>query len=360
MTQHPLRGTWGTRQLVRLFTLVLAVLFFWLLGFVVEDIESISGPDYSAIEQKHVNADLVENRSQVADRIEELDREISNRRDQQQLVGDSSQSLQRTINQLIELQKLSVEKAVNLSASDKDNLSTSLKQFLESQKTYQELNQSLTELTSKKVSAEAEMTRIEQELTKQRNPAQREFEEQTEVHRLRLAFFQLAILLPVLAAATYLLTRWRGSIYYPLFLAVGGATLLKIALVVHEYFPTRYFKYMLIVALLAVVVRLLIYLIRSIAFPKTESLNRQYREAYERFLCPICEYPIRTGPRRFLYWTRRTVHKIFPQGDSSVADEPYTCPSCGTNLLNVCDSCQKIRHTLLPCCEHCGARHKPV
>jgi predicted RNA-binding Zn-ribbon protein involved in translation (DUF1610 family) len=99
-----------------------------------------------------------------------------------------------------------------------------------------------------------------------------------------------------------------------------------------------------------------IQLIRIVAFPKIDWLMRQYREAYERFLCPICEYPIRTGPRKFLYWTRRTVNRILPPGDLTGTDEPYTCPSCGTLTFEVCPSCQKIRHSFLPHCEHCGAK----
>ncbi|NLF23697.1 MAG: hypothetical protein GX590_11140, partial [Lentisphaerae bacterium] len=60
-----------------------------------------------------------------------------------------------------------------------------------------------------------------------------------------------------------------SSIYFPLFMAFGAATLIKVALVVHEYFPSKYFKYILIGGLLIVVARLLIYFIRTIAFPKT-------------------------------------------------------------------------------------------
>ncbi|MHB8971579.1 MAG: right-handed parallel beta-helix repeat-containing protein [Pirellulaceae bacterium] len=70
------------------------------------------------------------------------------------------------------------------------------------------------------------------------------------------------------------------------------------AVVIHEY--------ILILSLLLAVGGLLVYFIRSIAFPKVQWLAKQYREAYKRFLCPVCAYPIRTGPRRFLFWTRRT------------------------------------------------------
>jgi len=149
--------------------------------------------------------------------------------------------------------------------------------------------------------------------------------------------------------------RRRGGIYGPLFFAVAGATLVKVALVVHEYFPSRYFKYILILVLLVVVARLLVQLIRTIAFPKVEWLERQYREAYERFLCPICEYPIRTGPRKYLFWTRRTVHKILPPSGAAEAESPYTCPCCGTAVFENCSACGKVRHALLAHCEHCGA-----
>lgn len=356
MREKPARGTWGVRQLIWLFTLVLGVLAFWLLGFLVEDIESIRGPDYSEIERKHVDASLVDQQRQLDKQIADLERLTGNKQNQQRLVGDSSQNLQRTINQLLELQKLSVQKAVPLSESEKENLSTSLQHFLENQTSYQALNQEIADLTAKKLALADEKRQIEEQIVKQKEPAQKEYEELTEAHRLRLAFYQLCMLVPLLLAAGYLLMRRRGSIYYPLFLAIGGATLLKVALVVHEYFPTRYFKYVLILALLVVVARLLIYLIRIIAFPKMEWLMRQYREAYERFLCPVCEYPIRTGPRRFLYWTRRTVHKVLPLGDSAGVEEPYTCPACGTVVFETCTSCQKVRHSLLAHCEHCGAK----
>ena len=342
--------------MIHLFTVVLGVLFFWLLGFLVQDIESIPGPDYSTIECKFVDQDLKAKQEEVGRQIGDLQRAIDHKREQQRLVGDSSQNLQRTINQLLELQRLSIQKAVALSGSEKESLSTSLKRFLESQRNYQELNQSLADLTSKKLSLDEERHGIERQLAGQEKQAQEEYQELSEAHRLRLAFYQLAMLVPLLLVAGYLLPSRRGSIYFPLFLAVGGATLLKVALVVHEYFPTRYSKYVLILVLLAVVARLLVYLIRSVAFPKIDWLMRQYREAYERFLCPICEYPIRTGPRKFLYWTRRTVHKVLPQGDSAGADEPYTCPSCGTVVFETCPSCQKVRHSLLAHCEHCGAK----
>jgi hypothetical protein len=356
MKEKPTRGTWGVRILIRLFTVVLAILIFWLLGFLVKDIKSIKGPEYNKIEQRHVDQALVEKNKQVKRQIAELEREIANKNDQKRLVGDSSENLLRTINQLLELQKLSIQKGLAFSESEKGNLAVSLTNFLENQKTYQGLNQGIADLTSKKLQLEEDKRQIEQQITKDKEPAQKEFQKQSESHRLKLAFYQLLILVPLLLVAGLLLLRQRASIYFPLFLAFGGATLVKVGLVVHEYFPSRYFKYVLLLALLGVVARLLVQFIRTVAYPKMDWLLRQYREAYERFMCPVCEYPIRTGPRRFLYWTRRTVHKILPQGDASGKAEPYSCPSCGTLLFEECLSCHNIRHSLLGYCEHCGAK----
>ena len=125
-------------------------------------------------------------------------------------------------------------------------------------------------------------------------------------------------------------------------------------MVIHECFPARVFKYIVTVALLVVVARLLVHVIRLVAHPKPEDLLKQYRQAYERFLCPECEYPIRTGPRRWLYWTRRTVNRALPQAGAPPEEETYTCPACGTRLFEACPACGMIRHKTLPHCEHCG------
>ncbi|MCG3200015.1 MAG: hypothetical protein HUU16_17750 [Candidatus Omnitrophica bacterium] len=355
MPEKKARGSWGIRFLIHLLTLALGILAFWLLSFLLEDIESVEGPDYQEIERRFVDRSAVERMEELGKLIDNLEREIGNKREEQRLLADSSENLQRTINQILELQRLSVEKQVTLPESESQNLSASLEHFLKSQKDYQGVNEALTELTSRKVSLDQERRDLEERIAQQRKPAEEEFRKLLEAHRLKLAFLQLLILIPLLIVAAYLLLSRRGGVYFPIFAALAGATLLKVVFVVHEYFPSRYFKYIFTLALLAVVARLLVYFIRMLTFPKREVLLRQYREAYERFLCPACEYPIRTGPRRFLYWTRRTVHKSLPHSDLEPKEEAYTCPACGTALYEECSACHGIRHSLLVYCEHCGA-----
>jgi len=348
------KGPWINRFVTRLFTLVLAVLIFWFLGFLVRDIKSIKGPQYDAIARRHVDQSLVERERTLEKQIADLDRKIGNRKEEQSIAGDSSQNLQRTISQLIELQKLSIEKNITLSEPEQKNLGASLNHFLESQKKYQELNASISQLMAEKRGLEDEKREVDHRLVQQREPAREEYNRLNRTHRLKLAGLQLLILLPLLVVGAILIVKKRASIYFPLFLAFGGATLLKVTLVIHEYFPTRYFKYILITVLLLAVGRLLVHFITTVAFPKAQWLTKQYREAYEHFLCPVCEYPIRIGPRRFLYWTRRTINKIIVQKEQEGEEETYICPSCGTALFEECSSCRNIRHSLLPHCRHCG------
>ncbi len=126
----------------------------------------------------------------------------------------------------------------------------------------------------------------------------------------------------------------------------------------HEYFPARYFKYVLILAMLAGALRVLVYLLHMVAFPNTDWLVKPYREAYEAFLCPVCGHPIRRGPLKYLSWTRRSIRKLSAVRGTTgePAEEPYTCPACCTVLYEPCTACGKVRHALLPACEKCGNR----
>lgn len=349
------KGTWWHRFAIHFFTLVLAILVFWVLGFLVGDVRTLPGPNYGSIEKNYLDKSLLAQQSSLQKQISDLSRQIENQTEKQRVVGDSSRNLQQTINQLLELQKLGIEKNMPFSKTQEANFTTSLNLFLENQKKYQALSQAESDMLDQKQALTHEKTLTDQQIEKQRQPARAEYRALSERHRVKLAFLQLAILLPILLIAAFFVFKKRGSIYFPLFLALGAATLIKVGLVVHEYFPSRYFKYILIGALLLVVTRLLIYFIRTIAFPKTQWLVKQYREAYERFLCPVCEYPIRVGPRRYLFWTRRTVNKMVLPSDHHDQEAPYTCPACGTGLFEECTSCHKIRHAMLPNCTHCGA-----
>ena len=353
------QGPWRHRFLVRLFAVVFALLIYQLLSFLVGDIGAAGRPSLKEVEKGFVDQALLDREEDLQKQISAIERTIASVRAEAQLASDHAASLQKTVDQLLELQRTRQEEST-AGAGANGPLMESLRHFLAGQADYQQLNKALAEWTEKQLRLEEDLATTRQTLQAQRKPARAAYEERLEAFRLQRGVLQLALLLPLLGLVGWLALRHRGGIYFPLHAGAAAGVLLKTSLVAHHYFPSRYFKYILIIALIIIVARLLIHFMRIVAFPKAQWLTRQYREAYERFLCPVCEYPVRTGPRKFLYWTRRTVNStVMPGNSASEEDAPYACPACGAQLFEACARCGEIRHSLLPHCSHCNDE-KPV
>jgi predicted RNA-binding Zn-ribbon protein involved in translation (DUF1610 family) len=338
-----------------LFTVVLTVLVYWLLGFIVDDIGSWPGPQYADVEQRMLDQTLVARSRDLQLKIADIEHQIRDQRARQKVLADSTANSKETMNQLLEIQRLALQKNVTPTPEELKALADSEELFLSNQKQYQILNEDIASLNVQSQDLDDEHREIERKLDERREPIQREFEGLQRRHELKVAAVKLGALAPFLAIAFTLFVKKRDSLYAPLIYAFGVAVLAKIVLVMHEYFPTRYFKYILILACLAVVVRILIYLLKMIAYPKRDWLLKQYREAYEAFLCPVCDYPIRRGPLKYLVWNRRNIRKLPIPMVSADGEERYSCPMCGTALYEKCSACHAIRHSLLPACEKCGA-----
>ena len=350
-------GPWTHRVLVWTFTLALGLLIYWLLGFVVDDIGNISGPDFN---------DLVEQRvgSELSEQVEELDRQIARTkqsideaRQRQKILRDSTANSQTTMNQLLELQRIKLEKGVATTDEESTAFVESQSLFLENQRRYQELNDEVFALNEQLRKLESQRADVNDTLSKAMEPVRDEHLQLWEAHRWRIAAYKLTFLAPLLLIAVFLYTRYRSGPFWALVYAFGIAIVLKVGAVMHETFPRVYFKYILIGVSLLVVVRILVHLLRMVAFPKEDWLIKQYREAYEAFLCPVCDHPIRRGPLKFMAWTRRSIRRIrVPIPTDGTANEPYTCPACATRLYEECVTCGNTRHALLPACESCGTR----
>ncbi len=348
------KGPWMHRFAIRFLTVVLALLVFWLLGFVVDDIRSVKGPDLAEIEKNHLDQIVVDRIAALEKELAGVERRIEGQRSKQEILGDSTSSLQNTIDQLLELQNKNLARNIPLSEEEQATFTGSLNLFLENQRHYQEINSGIALQLENQAALKEELQRARAVVEEQREPAQKEFKALKRRHDLKLASFQLLFLLPFLITAVLLFVRLRGHMYSPVFLAFAAASLFKIGLVLHEYFPSRYFKYILIVALLLVVLKVLAHFIRSVAAPGARWVIKQYREAYQRFLCPVCEYPIRRGPRKHLFWDRGSVRKLTVAAVTDEDESAYICPVCGTGLYEDCSACAKVRSSLLPFCEHCG------
>jgi len=320
----------------------------------------LAWPRLQGAEKTILNQTLVEKLASLQSQIAETNRAIASRKQRQQVLRDSTSNSEKTMNQLLELQKLTLQKGVTPSAEEVKALAESQRLFLANQAKYQEMNDQITTLSEQLGDLENQQRAAQKTLDEQRPAVRDEYDRLHSRHQFKLATLKLAVLLPLLGVAVWLFLKKRAKLYAPLIYGFGLALICKVTLVMHEHFPRRYFKYILIVAALLLVARILVYLLRSIAFPKLDSLLKQYREAYEHFFCPVCSHPIRRGPLKHRFWTRTSLKKLqLSETAASAADEPYICPVCATPLFEECPVCKHIRHSLLPACVHCGAE-KPL
>ncbi len=259
------------------------------------------------------------------------------------------------MDQLLAFGRLNLEKNVTPSSEEQKALAESQQRFLANQQQYQVLNEQLVQFGEQRRAIEQQQRNVQEKLSTAKAPINEEYRRLRRTHDLKMAALKLGFLVPLLIVAIVLFLKLRSGPYAPAVYALGIAVLLRVGIVMHEYFPARYFKYVLILAALAVVLRVFVYLVRMVAFPKNEWLLRQYREAYEAFLCPICSYPIRRGPLKYLFWTRRSIKKIRAQPAATAdGDEPYACPMCSTRVYEACEECGAVRESLLPSCRKCG------
>jgi predicted RNA-binding Zn-ribbon protein involved in translation (DUF1610 family) len=348
------KGSWGLRFFIILLSIVLGVLLYWLLSFIENDIGMMSGPDWTSVRGRYVTVELDEQQKSLTREIDALKRTIQVQTEQQRFLSADTVSQQNTINQLLSIQKQYIDKGQEFPAESIKILQDTQTAFLKNQEKNQRYNQEITELTRQQRDREDTQATLNETLKSQEEEARVEYNKLCENHRIRVAVLKLAFLVPVFLLVSFVFMKYRASLYWPMVWAAFLAAFFKITIVAHEYFPTRYFKYVAIVVILAIVLRILFYLICMISRPKRDLLLKQYQQDYDKNICPICSKPIRTGLLRIVGDLKKKSIVIAGQETKGAEQGPYTCPSCGTSLYDKCQACGQIRHSLLPYCEHCG------
>jgi hypothetical protein len=346
------------RWLIYAFHAAFLLLVYWLTGFVISDIGDITPPDYGELEARQLDARLLTESARLRESKSTAERDMQSLQRRQQLLRDSTDSSQKTMNQLLDSQRLRVEKDLAMSPEEQSAMAEAQRQFLDNQAKYQQHSAEVANLNESILELENQQRDLEEQLAQARVPIHNQYEQLMQAHEWRIGLWKLGVLVPLLfvVAIAYLVTR-TGT-YNSMVLIVLIALSLRILSVMHEHMPSRYFKYMFLGALMCIVGRTLMVLLRSRHNPRPDAILRQNREAYESFLCPVCTYPIRRGPWKYLSWNRKSVHKIVPPsaGSEGASEEPYICPVCVTRLYDKCVDCGEIRPCLLPACPRCGSR----
>ncbi|RKY12842.1 MAG: hypothetical protein DRP52_04195 [Planctomycetota bacterium] len=352
-TKRKAKGSWGVRFFIVVLGIILGFLFYWLLSFVEGDIGKIERPDRHMVRRQYISEELDEQKSDLEKEVRALKRRINTLSEQKRNLGSSTSSLQKTINQLLSIQKESLAKNVEFPEKSVQTLRDSQSAFLENQNKDLEFNQEISVLIQQRQEQESSLTEVAEQIKTLEKDVNADYCGLMKKHRLKVAVLKLSFLVPVFLVVSFFFMKFRSGAYWPLVWSAFIASFIKIALVAHEYFPTNYFKYIALVVIIGIVLRILIYLIRMIVAPKKDLLIKQYQQFYDKHRCPVCTKPIKAGPLRYAGWKKKTT-VLAAQGTEIQKQEPYTCPSCGTNLYNKCGSCGNIRHSLLPYCEHCG------
>lgn len=347
------KGPTGHRFLVTVLNIVLAVLVYWLLGFIIDDISNQPAPTLEKVQKNFQNQALVKEREALSTQITKHSQSIAALQKQQEILQASINGYKDTMNQLLDLQKASLQKGTEFTTESQQNLANATKLYLDNQQKFQNLNQLIANTNVQSQSLTQKQDAIDTELTKQSKEAYKTYEKLYLKHNLMLASLKLLVLVPLLLIVTYLFRRYRNSIYVSMILSVGIAIFIKIAMVMHEHFPSQYFKYILILMLIFLVVRFLINRLRMVAAPQKNWLIKQYREAYQKLQCPICQYPIQPGALKF---TSSQNAKLLQPKDINYLDNivNYSCPSCGETLFEKCEVCSHSRYSLLMYCDCCG------
>ncbi len=344
------------RYLINILSALLTVLFIWLLGFVLGDIGTLPGPDYEEIEKQHVDQKLIDELNTLREQEEKLSRQIKNQKEIQDILQTSTQNTKETMNQLLEMHRLNIEKGIDPTEKEQKALAESENLFLENQKKFQVANKKVAELSEQQREINQQIQSLRDQINQQKEPAQEEYKHQQRIHSIKVASFKLAFLIPMLFLAAWLVYKQKTSAFVPIFYAGLIATLWKTGSIMHQYFPHELFKYIAIVAAITVVLMFIIHLIKKMIKPKSDWRLKQIKEAYIHHFCPVCSFPIKRGPFKHAVWTSRGPR--FQTRDKSMdeqeEDQSYICPACGEQLYESCESCQSTRPSLLPHCPACG------
>jgi predicted RNA-binding Zn-ribbon protein involved in translation (DUF1610 family) len=185
---------------------------------------------------------------------------------------------------------------------------------------------------AEKTSLDAKLHDIEKEFAPQDKKYRAKWAILWDEHRLWVAVYKLAFIIPMFILASWLRSRRRNSAMKPIFTSLLVATFWWLGIIAGDHFPELVFKYIAIAVGLAIVLASLVHLLRRASEPRDLDLLKLRRESYANNICACCRFPVRRND-----------------------NDNYTCPSCGTQLFGSCNSCQTTRHSLLPYCGSCGA-----
>ena len=349
--------TRGSRFGAFLLATILTFLWIWLIGFLLDDVGRMRPVNYSEYYEAGVPTELVEQLEEVDREVQALERKIGRQGQIQRDLQRDMETSGEVMRQMMDLQRLALEKGNAPSEGEREALGTAQETFLTSQVQYRAANQEIQSANATLFGLQDRRAGLQSRLAAAEAPIRKAYEAKVRTRLLVEACVRLGILIPLfLAAAAIVRKRWRHP-WRPIYISFLVATFWTLGYEMFEQFPAEYFKYIAIVTAIAITLAFLAWIIRKATSPSPSLVLARNRAAYMEGVCPVCAFklsrtPIQAGePSKGRGRApRQPAGPLPPEGRSD-----FSCPSCGTGLFEACGECTGPRHSLLPYCEGCGA-----
>ncbi len=317
---------------IRFLSVLLFLFVAWLFDFILSDIGNSKGPQLQTYHSEAVDPALVQREQDLIQETTKLNGSKNRRKEIQENLRASMEVAKETMEQMAGLHRLSLERGIEPSTDQSKAIAEAQQRYIQSQSSFEEANEKIADLNASAHALGQELNYTREMLEEQRKPAFGKWQRAHDIHEFKAAGLKLIFIVPVFLLGAFSIARRKDSLYRPIFMAIFVASFWQLGLVMHEHFPSEFFKYIAILAGIVIVMTFLVRTLQSAAKPQPAALLNRRREAYHKEICPACAYP-------------------FPNARATA----YTCPSCGTGLFSACSSCGESRHDLLSFCSHCGS-----
>ncbi len=319
------------RWTIRFLSTALFFLLIWMLGFVLGDIDDIDGPDRRAFDEAAIDKELSAERRAYQAQLESITIDRTRQEEIKQNRSEAMGVAKETWAQVESVHRLELDAGRQPGGDLRDDLAQAHERYIQAQATYEEANTTLADLGAREYSINKALAELNKQIQPQEQAAYSSYRRELDGHEFKLGAYKMAFIVPLLLVAARVLAKKRESLYRPIYKAVLLASFCQVTWIMHQHLPAVYFKYIAIIAAVAIVAAFLIHVLKSAYKPRPDLLLKLQRDAYNNHNCPSCAYP-------------------FP----AYHPGSYTCPSCGTGLFDSCNACGASRHSLLPYCVACG------
>ena len=349
--------TWASRLGSFSLASVLTFLWIWLLIFLLSDVGRVKPLRYGPMYEAGMPAELLEELAgvdgEVASQQKRIERQAQLQRD---LERDMEQSGE-VMRQMMELQRLALEKGSAPTEAERDALAVAQDTFLSSQAQFRGANAEIQGANATLFDLRERREALQVKEDAAEAPILARYEKERRARSFWEASVRLGLTIPLFLVAAFLVwKRWRHA-WRPIYMSFLLATFWTVGREMFDRFPAEYFKYIAILSSIGITLAFLGWMIRKATSPTPGLVLARNRAAYMGNTCPVCAFKLSPVPRErgvFGALASRSAGGA-PAVPGASARAELSCPSCGTRLYEACAECSATRHSLLPFCEGCGA-----